>query len=199
MQISVSQQTSRRMHCADISTGPSLIQQKALQFGPEANTYLLRRKKQLFTFQKTCSVFRPVQLFTPKYYYSILPQLRRAPTVLPCHDVSTDWSQRKSHFRRKKNKNNQTESRQWSSTAQAHIKKVFVLREKVQRHEPLIKVISKGKHAKTQAEQMNPSAFQLIPDTVSSMPHWHRQYNSTIYLSVWAKPKAFSSAAAQCE
>lgn len=151
MQISVSQQTSRRMHCADISTGPSLIQEKALQFGPEANTYLLRRKKQLFTFQKTSSVFRPVQPFTSKYYYSISPQLQRAPTVLPCHAVSTDWSQRKSHFRRKK-KNNQTESGQWSSTAQAHIKKAFMLREKVQRDEPLITVISKGKHAKTQAE-----------------------------------------------
>lgn len=102
----------------------------------------------------------------------------------------------KSHFRRKK-KTNQTESRQWSSTVQAHIKKAFMLREKVQRDEPLITVISKGKHAKTQAEQVNPSAFQLIPDTVSSMPCSHRQHNSTICLSVWAKPKAFRSAAAQ--
>lgn len=102
LQISVSQQTSSRMHCADLSTAPSLIQQKALQFGPKANTYLLRRTKQLFTFQKTPSVFSSVQLFISNYYYSILPQLQSAATGLPYHGVSIDWPHRKSQFRRKK-------------------------------------------------------------------------------------------------
>lgn len=115
MQISVSQWTFSRMHRVDVSTDPSLLQQKAPQFGPEANMYLLRRTKQLFTFQRTSSVLRPVQLFTSKNYYSILPQLQSAPTVLPCHAGSTDWSQRKSHFRTKKS--NQIESRQWNSIA----------------------------------------------------------------------------------
>lgn len=166
IQISVSQQTFSRMHCADLSTGPSLLQQKALQFSPEANTYLLRRTKQLLTFQKTSSVFRPVQLFTSKYYYSIL---QSASTVQPCHAGSTDWSQRKPHFRTKKS--NQIESGKWNSTAQAHIKKVLMLKAKVERDEPLIKEIFKRETHQNSGWANNPSAFQLTPATVTSMPH----------------------------
>lgn len=64
----------------------------------------------------------------------------------------TDRRESPTSQQQKKKKGNQAESRQWNSTAQAHIKKVFMLRTKVKRGEPLIKVISKGKHAKIQNE-----------------------------------------------
>lgn len=64
-----------------------------------------------------------------------------------------------------------------------------MLRANVQRDEPLIKVISKGKHSKTQAEQTNPSAFQLTPARVTSIAHSYGQNNSTTCLVGWTKPK----------
>lgn len=56
----------------------------------------------------------------------------------------------------------------------------------------------KEKYSKSQAEQTNPSAFQLTPATATSMPCSYGQDNSTTCLLGWAKPKAFSFATAQC-
>lgn len=51
------------------------------------------------------------------------------------------------------------------------MKKVLMLKAKVERDEPLIKEIFTRKTHQNSGRANNPSAFQLTPATVISMPH----------------------------
>lgn len=148
MQISVSQQTSSRMHVQTYQQALhqcnknlcNLALKQTHSYSERQSNYLHLKRHLLCSGQFNCS------------YPSIIIQYRLSCKVLPWFCLATlsaliDPRESSISKQNKQKKSNQTESRQ-CNTAQASIKEVFMLR-KVQRAKPLTKVISKGKHAKT--------------------------------------------------